>query len=51
MEWGIVNAHIARMANPWTLATKPTRITTPTKSWEIPGFKVTAVKLRAIEAA
>jgi GH43 family beta-xylosidase len=32
--------YIARMANPWTLATKPTRIATPTKSWEIPGFKV-----------
>jgi GH43 family beta-xylosidase len=32
--------YIARMANPWTLATKPTRITTPTKSWEIQGYKV-----------
>ena len=32
--------YIAEMANPWTLATKPTRITTPTKSWEIQGYKV-----------
>jgi len=32
--------YIARMANPWTLATKPTRITTPTRSWEIQGFRV-----------
>ncbi|GAA0544933.1 hypothetical protein GCM10010172_28190 [Paractinoplanes ferrugineus] len=32
--------YIARMANPWTLATKPTRITTPTRSWEILGYKV-----------
>ena len=32
--------YIARMANPWTLASKPTRITTPTLSWEILGYKV-----------
>ncbi|GIE98019.1 family 43 glycosylhydrolase [Paractinoplanes rishiriensis] len=32
--------YIARMANPWTLASKPTRITTPTKNWEIQGFRV-----------
>jgi GH43 family beta-xylosidase len=32
--------YIAEMSNPWTLKTKPTRIATPTKSWEIPGFKV-----------
>ncbi|HWS32101.1 MAG TPA: family 43 glycosylhydrolase [Actinoplanes sp.] len=32
--------YIAEMANPWTLKTKPTRITTPTKSWEIIGYKV-----------
>ncbi|GAA0482109.1 glycosyl hydrolase [Paractinoplanes deccanensis] len=32
--------YIARMANPWTLATKPTRISTPTRTWEIQGFKV-----------
>lgn len=28
------------MANPWTLASKATRITTPTKNWEIQGFRV-----------
>ena len=32
--------YIAEMANPWTLKSKPTRIATPTKSWEIIGFKV-----------
>jgi GH43 family beta-xylosidase len=32
--------YIARMSNPWTLATKPTRITTPTRNWEIQGYKV-----------
>jgi GH43 family beta-xylosidase len=32
--------YIAEMANPWTFRTKPTRIATPTKSWEIIGFKV-----------
>ncbi|WP_045741778.1 family 43 glycosylhydrolase [Actinoplanes rectilineatus] len=32
--------YIAEMANPWTLKTKPTRITTPTKDWEIQGYKV-----------
>ncbi|MEU4239117.1 family 43 glycosylhydrolase [Actinoplanes sp. NPDC026619] len=32
--------YIAQMANPWTLSSKPTRITTPTKSWEIQGYKV-----------
>ncbi|MEV6300098.1 family 43 glycosylhydrolase [Actinoplanes sp. NPDC051861] len=32
--------YIAELANPWTLGSKPTRITTPTKSWEIQGFRV-----------
>ncbi|MFC7528277.1 family 43 glycosylhydrolase [Actinoplanes sp. GCM10030250] len=32
--------YIAEMANPWTLKSKPTRITTPTRSWEIQGYKV-----------
>ncbi|KUL26808.1 glycoside hydrolase family 43 protein [Actinoplanes awajinensis] len=32
--------YIAEMANPWTLKSKPTRITTPTKSWEIQGYRV-----------
>lgn len=32
--------YIAEMSNPWTLKTKPTRITTPTKSWEVQGFRV-----------
>ncbi|MFC7273816.1 family 43 glycosylhydrolase [Paractinoplanes rhizophilus] len=32
--------YIARMATPWSLATKPTRITTPTRSWEIQGYRV-----------
>ncbi|MDI6100961.1 glycoside hydrolase family 43 protein [Actinoplanes sp. NEAU-A12] len=32
--------YIAEMANPWTLKTKPTRIATPTRSWEVIGFKV-----------
>ncbi|AEV86406.1 alpha-arabinofuranosidase [Actinoplanes sp. SE50] len=32
--------YIAELANPWTLRTKPVRLTTPTKTWEIQGFKV-----------
>jgi GH43 family beta-xylosidase len=32
--------YIARMDTPWSLATKPTRITTPTLSWEIQGYRV-----------
>lgn len=32
--------YIARLSNPWTLATKPVRIATPTKSWEIQGYRV-----------
>ncbi|MBU2663257.1 glycoside hydrolase family 43 protein [Actinoplanes bogorensis] len=32
--------YIARMGTPWSLATKPTRITTPTRDWEIQGFRV-----------
>jgi GH43 family beta-xylosidase len=32
--------YIAEMSSPWALRTKPTRIATPTKSWEIQGFKV-----------
>ena len=32
--------YLARMANPWTLAGPPTRITTPTRSWEIQGYRV-----------
>ncbi|BCJ40717.1 hypothetical protein GCM10010168_72950 [Actinoplanes ianthinogenes] len=34
------SVYIAEMANPWTLKSKPTRLTTPTKSWEIQGYKV-----------
>ncbi|GAA4957291.1 glycoside hydrolase family 43 protein [Actinoplanes utahensis] len=32
--------YIAEMANPWTFKSKPTRIATPTKSWEIIGYRV-----------
>ncbi|MFI9526154.1 family 43 glycosylhydrolase [Micromonospora rosaria] len=32
--------YIAQLANPWTLATKPVRIATPTRSWEVQGFAV-----------
>jgi hypothetical protein len=32
--------YIAEMASPWALAGKPTRIATPTRSWEIQGFRV-----------
>ncbi|MEV0895561.1 family 43 glycosylhydrolase [Actinoplanes sp. NPDC049802] len=32
--------YIAEMANPWTFKSKPTRITTPTRSWEIIGYRV-----------
>ena len=32
--------YIAEMSSPWALRTKPTRIATPTKSWEIQGFRV-----------
>ncbi|MCW6003320.1 family 43 glycosylhydrolase [Micromonospora sp. CPCC 205371] len=32
--------YIAQMATPWSLKTKPTRIATPTRSWEIQGFRV-----------
>ncbi len=32
--------YIAEMASPFALATKPTRIATPTLSWEIQGFRV-----------
>ncbi len=32
--------YIARMGTPWSLAGKPTRITTPTRSWEIQGYRV-----------
>jgi GH43 family beta-xylosidase len=32
--------YIAEMSSPWTLATKPVRIATPTRSWEIQGFRV-----------
>ncbi|MCM4077367.1 glycoside hydrolase family 43 protein [Paractinoplanes hotanensis] len=32
--------YIARMGTPWSLASKPTRITTPTRDWEIQGFRV-----------
>ncbi|MEV6342667.1 glycoside hydrolase family 43 protein [Actinoplanes sp. NPDC051851] len=34
------SVYIAELANPWTLKTKPVRLTTPTKSWEIQGYKV-----------
>jgi GH43 family beta-xylosidase len=32
--------YIAEMSSPWTLAGKPLRIATPTRSWEIQGFRV-----------
>ncbi|MDQ7904100.1 family 43 glycosylhydrolase [Phytohabitans sp. ZYX-F-186] len=32
--------YIARMDTPWSIATKPVRLTTPTRSWEIQGFRV-----------
>ena len=32
--------YIAEMATPWSLKSKPTRIATPTKSWEIQGYRV-----------
>jgi len=32
--------YIAEMASPWQLKSKPTRIATPTKSWEVQGYKV-----------
>jgi GH43 family beta-xylosidase len=32
--------YIAPMASPWALAGKPVRIATPTRSWEVQGFKV-----------
>ncbi|MEJ3746152.1 family 43 glycosylhydrolase [Actinomycetes bacterium KLBMP 9797] len=32
--------YIAQMATPWSLKSKPTRIATPTRSWEIQGFRV-----------
>ncbi|WIM94094.1 glycoside hydrolase family 43 protein [Actinoplanes oblitus] len=34
------SVYIAEMANPWTLKSKPTRLTTPTRTWEIQGYKV-----------
>jgi GH43 family beta-xylosidase len=32
--------YIARMDTPWSIKTKPVRLTTPTRSWEIQGFRV-----------
>ncbi|GAA3341579.1 hypothetical protein GCM10020358_33490 [Amorphoplanes nipponensis] len=32
--------YIAEMSSPWALRGKPTRIATPTRSWEVQGFKV-----------
>lgn len=32
--------YIAELATPWSLAGKPVRLTTPTRSWEILGFRV-----------
>ncbi|BCB91061.1 family 43 glycosylhydrolase [Phytohabitans suffuscus] len=32
--------YIARMDTPWSISTKPVRLTTPTRSWEIQGFRV-----------
>ncbi|GAA2502285.1 glycoside hydrolase family 43 protein [Winogradskya humida] len=32
--------YIAELSNPWTLRTKPVRIATPTRSWEIQGYRV-----------
>lgn len=34
------NLYIAEMSSPLALATKPVRIATPTRSWEIQGFRV-----------
>lgn len=39
-EYGPSNIYIARMKNPWTLATKPTMLTTPEYFWEKQGFEV-----------
>jgi GH43 family beta-xylosidase len=32
--------YIAEMSSPWALRSKPTRIATPTRSWEIQGYRV-----------
>ncbi|MEE6258710.1 family 43 glycosylhydrolase [Plantactinospora sonchi] len=32
--------YIAAMSSPWTITGKPVRIATPTRSWEIQGFRV-----------
>ncbi|MGA5299447.1 family 43 glycosylhydrolase [Nucisporomicrobium flavum] len=32
--------YISELSNPWTLRTKPVRIATPTRSWEIQGYRV-----------
>jgi GH43 family beta-xylosidase len=32
--------YIAELANPWTLRTKPVRIATPTRPWEVQGYAV-----------
>ncbi|MCH4057958.1 MAG: family 43 glycosylhydrolase [Lactobacillaceae bacterium] len=37
---GNSNLYLARMANPWTLATAPTLLSIPEHSWEKIGFKV-----------
>ncbi|WP_436529589.1 family 43 glycosylhydrolase [Actinoplanes sp. HUAS TT8] len=34
------SVYIAELANPWTLKSKPTRLTTPTRSWEVQGYRV-----------
>ena len=36
----VSDVYIAKMKNPWTLATKPMIITTPEYDWEVQGFKV-----------
>ena len=36
----VSDVYIAKMKNPWTLATKPMILTTPEYDWEVQGFKV-----------
>ncbi|MCD8181078.1 MAG: family 43 glycosylhydrolase [Firmicutes bacterium] len=40
VENGPSNVYIAKMKNPWTLATKPMLLTTPEYYWEKQGFEV-----------
>ena len=40
----VSDVYIAKMKNPWTLATKPMILTTPEYDWEVQGFKVNEVR-------